>query len=51
MKKAHPTAADHAAVISWMASKGIWMVGSLFEADQQMRKLVLSTQLQQKMAT
>ena len=38
-KKAHPTACDHAAVISWMASKDIWMVGSLFEADQQMRKL------------
>ena len=33
-KKAHPSACDHAAVISWMASKDIWMFSSLFEGDK-----------------
>jgi len=38
-KMAHPTVLDHAAAINWLKERDVECVGSLFEADQQMRKL------------
>jgi len=39
MKMKKPTYLDQAAILKWMKSKDIHVVGSLFEADQQMVKL------------